>query len=158
MQHLKRRHKKKHRSPILENKRSKGISKEIHEEDSQPAHWWCTGQWTVHVRCAPNYPVGHQAVCTKKPTTRRSWAVAPYYPVCTRQSSNSQLLQTPTVGWRGRAPDNEQCMSDVHRTVRCARRQKAAAFCPTAIIVGGGYKYPPTSHFKVWEPKQHTKA
>jgi hypothetical protein len=25
-------------------------------------------------------------------------------------------------------------------------------------IVWGGYKYPPTGHFKVWEPKQHTKA
>jgi hypothetical protein len=32
-----------------------------------------------------------------------------------------------------RAPD----MSDVHRTVRCARRQKQQLFCPTTIIEGG---------------------
>jgi hypothetical protein len=33
-------------------------------------------------------------------------------------------------------------MSGVHRTVRCARRQKVAAFCPTAIIVGAAINTP----------------
>jgi hypothetical protein len=29
---------------------------------------------------------------------------------------------------------------------------------PTAIWVVEGYKSPPTGHFKVWEPKQHSKS
>jgi hypothetical protein len=33
--------------------------------------------------------------------------------------SNDRLLQ---VSWHGRAPDNEQCMSGVHQTVRYAHR------------------------------------
>ena len=37
MQHLKRRHKKIHRSPILKNKKPEEISEEIQDEGCQPA-------------------------------------------------------------------------------------------------------------------------
>jgi hypothetical protein len=43
-----------------------------------------------------------------------------------------------------------------HRTVRCAT-EKQKLFSNGSICVGG-YKYTPTGHFQVWEPKRHTKA
>jgi hypothetical protein len=58
----------------------------------------------------------------------------------------------PTVDCSVRATDRRtghatvQCPV-VHRTVRCTRRQKAAAFCPTASLGCGGYKYHPNRPF-----------
>jgi hypothetical protein len=53
---------------------------------------------------------------------------------------NGRIQQSTTTDPNGRltwqASDSEQCMSGAHRTVRCARRQKAAAFCPIAKSVG----------------------
>jgi hypothetical protein len=43
-----------------------------------------------------------------------------------------------------------------HRTIRCAA-EKQQLFSNGSICVGG-YKYTPTGHFQVWEPKRHTKA
>jgi hypothetical protein len=43
-----------------------------------------------------------------------------------------------------------------HRTVRCVA-EKQQLFSNGSICVGD-YKYTPTGHFQVWEPKQHTKA
>jgi hypothetical protein len=48
-----------------------------------------------------------------------------------------------------------QCLVH-HRTVRCDT--ESSSFSPTALFVLGGYKYTPTGHFQVWEPKRHTKA
>jgi hypothetical protein len=42
-----------------------------------------------------------------------------------------------------------------HRTVRCAHRQQTS---PTATIWLVAINTTPTSHFKVWEPKQHSKS
>jgi hypothetical protein len=70
--------------------------------------------------------------------------------------SNGRLLQTPTVGWRGRHRIVNNALSDVHWTVRCARRQKAAAFCPTARNGVGAYKYP--NHFHSAHPSIHTST
>jgi hypothetical protein len=42
-----------------------------------------------------------------------------------------------------------------HRTVRCAHRQQPS---PTATIWLVAINTPPTGHFKVWEPKQHSKS
>jgi hypothetical protein len=42
-----------------------------------------------------------------------------------------------------------------HRTVRCAYRQQPS---PTATIWLVAINTTPTSHFKVWEPKQHSKS
>jgi hypothetical protein len=49
-------------------------------------------------------------------------------------------------------------MFGAHQTIRCARRQKAVAFCPTAIWGLEPITTTPTDHFKVWESKQHIKA
>jgi hypothetical protein len=43
-----------------------------------------------------------------------------------------------------------------HRTVWCAA-EKQQLFSNGSICVRG-YKYTPTGHFQVWEPKRHTKA
>jgi hypothetical protein len=42
-----------------------------------------------------------------------------------------------------------------HRTVRCAHRQQPS---PTATIWLVAINTNPTGHFKVWEPKQHSKS
>jgi hypothetical protein len=42
-----------------------------------------------------------------------------------------------------------------HRTVRCAHRQLPS---PTATIWMVAINTTPTGHFKVWEPKQHSKS
>ena len=42
-----------------------------------------------------------------------------------------------------------------HRTVRCAHRQQSS---PTATIWLVAINTTPTGHFKVWEPKQHSKS
>jgi hypothetical protein len=43
-------------------------------------------------------------------------------------------------------------------TVRCpVCRRKQQLFSNGSICVGG-YKYTPTGHFQVWEPKRHTKT
>jgi hypothetical protein len=100
--------------------------------------WWRTEQWTVPVRCAPD-------ILRRWAVDRRPRAVAPDCPVCTRQSvtvgSNGQLLRTPTVSWRGVHRTLHSACPVVHWTVRCARWQKAIAFCPTASLGVGGYKY-----------------
>jgi hypothetical protein len=42
-----------------------------------------------------------------------------------------------------------------HRTVQCAHRQQPS---PTATIWLVAINTTPTGHFKVWEPKQHSKS
>jgi hypothetical protein len=82
--------------------------------------------------------------------------VTPDCPVCHRNvrcstrtdRSNGQLLQTLTASWRGRHRTMNSALSCVHWTVRCAHRQKAAAFCPTTIRGVGAYKYHPNRPFQ----------
>jgi hypothetical protein len=56
--------------------------------------------------------------------------------------SNGRLLQTPTIEWRGRHRTMNNVVSAAQRTVWCARRQKAATFYPTSIIVVGAINTP----------------
>jgi hypothetical protein len=88
--------------------------------------WWRTGQWTIHVHCAPDCPVGQPDSLHRGAADRRPQAVAPDCPVCTGQSvtvgSNGLLLQTPTIGWHGVHRTLHSAYPVVHRTVRCARR------------------------------------
>jgi hypothetical protein len=99
------------------------------------------------------------SMCREVHSRGLSDAVAPYCLVCNRQSGQQSA---PTIDYYrpqlsadvARAPD----MSDVHRTVRCAQRQKHQLFCPTAIIEREAIYTPPTSHLKVWKPKQHTNT
>jgi hypothetical protein len=64
--------------------------------------------------------------------------------------SNRRLLQTLTASWRGWHRTQNIVVSGVHRNVRCAHRQKAAAFCPTTIWGVGGYKYHPKQHIEAY--------
>jgi hypothetical protein len=138
-------------------------NEEIHEVGSQTATWWGTGQWTVPC-----------PVCTglsgETPGSLRRGARSEAPSICSTGlsdvhrtiwvtiGSNGRLLQTPTVSWRGQGTEqwtvNVWCAPDY--PVRPLT--ESCYFCSMAIIVGGGYKYPPTGHFKVWEPKEHTKA
>jgi hypothetical protein len=54
-------------------------------------------------------------------------------------------LQALSIGWRGGTPD----------TIWCAHRQQTS---PTATIWLVAINTTPTGHFKVWEPKQHSKS
>jgi hypothetical protein len=69
-------------------------------------------------------------------------------------STNGHLLcQIQRLG----APDRGSGLSGAyHKTVQCAA--ESSNFSPTAIIELGPIILHPTSHLKVWEPKQHTKA
>jgi hypothetical protein len=156
MQHLKIRHKKMHRSPILKNKRSpKKSTKEPKKRAvSQRLVAHRTVQSGVHrtVRCGTGQSAqrGHRQALSGC-STGLSGGSAPYCPVCTGQTatvgSNGRLLQAPTVGWRGVHRTLHSGCPVVHRTVRCTWRQKAAAFCPTTSLGCGGYKYHPNRPF-----------
>jgi hypothetical protein len=113
--------------------------------------WWRTGQCTVPVRCAPDCPVGQPDGLRREAAGRRSRAVAPDCPVCQRAEGNGRIQRSTATGANGRLTwahrtSTVQCPV-VHRTVRCTRRQKAAAFCPTASLGCGGYKYHPNRPF-----------
>jgi hypothetical protein len=86
MRHLKRRHKRSLEVQYSRTKEAQRISEEIHEVGSQPAPWWRTGQCTVHVRCAPDCPMGHPDSLRREAHNGRSRAVALDCPVCTGQS------------------------------------------------------------------------
>jgi hypothetical protein len=66
--------------------------------------------------------------------------------------SNGRPAQRPNdeVTWRrtGHCPV-------AHRTVRCTPRQQPS---PTATFWLVAINTTPTGHFKVWEPKQHSKS
>jgi hypothetical protein len=68
------------------------------------------------------------------------------------KASNGRPAPSPNdrVTWRrtGHCPL-------AHRTVRCGHRQQPS---PTATIWLVAINTTPTGHFKVWEPKQHSKS
>jgi hypothetical protein len=81
---------------------------------------------------APDCPLWHWTIrCRKRTKLQRS-----------------SRLWTLTVGWRGSAPDKEQCLSG--GTLDCPVRPSPTA-SPTATKVVGGYKYPP-NHHNIWHP------
>jgi hypothetical protein len=130
----------------------------------------CRIQWSTAtdqngrrtIWCAPDYLVGHRAVCAERPTTRCSWAVTPDYPVCTEQFSNGRIQLSTATDPNGRRTwqGTEQLTVHVRWVPDCPVRSliESCCFLSNSYNCGGGYKYPPTGHFNVWEPKQHTKA
>jgi hypothetical protein len=79
--------------------------------------------------------------------------VAPDYPVPHEdKASNGRLAPSPNerMTWR----DTGHCPV-AHRTVRCAHRLQPS---PMATIWLVSINTTPTGHFKVWEPKQHSKS
>jgi hypothetical protein len=68
---------------------------------------------------------------------------------------------TPTVTCSDRATARRTGHATVrcpvhHRTVWCAA--ESSSFSPTTLFVLGALNTPPTDHFQVREPKQHTKV
>jgi hypothetical protein len=152
MQHLKRRHK----SPRLENKRSPS-KQQRNPWSGQPASALVayrvvnsnmsdvhrTVRWDIG-QSAQRRPQRTPSGCSTGLSGLRSDPMVDYY-----------ILQ--------RSPDMVG-----HRTVNsacpvCTRLSGAPVdrklLLPSnGYNVGGGYKYLPTGHLKVWELKQHTKA
>jgi hypothetical protein len=92
MQHLKRRHKRCIKVQDSRTKESQRNIEEIHEEGSQPVHWWCTGlsggtpsslRQRSPQRALSGYSTGLSGV------HRTVWVTV---------GSNGRLLQTPMVG------------------------------------------------------------
>jgi hypothetical protein len=105
-QHLKRRHKKMHRSPILKNEEARRNQRRNPRKGLSASAWWRTGHW-----CPVCTGLSGEAPDSlrREAADRRSLAVAPDCPVCTGLSgvptgrkatvgSNGRLLQAPTVG------------------------------------------------------------
>jgi hypothetical protein len=111
---------------------------------------WSTGLFGAHT---PDCPV-HQGTAAQRLVpggTQREdhWTVR-----CGKPAA-------PTVTCSDRATTRRTGQATVrcpvhHWTVRCAA-EKQQSFSNGYICVGG-YKYTPTGHFQVWEPKRHTKA
>jgi hypothetical protein len=72
MQHLKRRHKKKQRSPRLKNKISpKELAKKSKKLEVSQRTGGAPDSEQSHVQCAPDFLVGHWAVCAERPIGTR---------------------------------------------------------------------------------------
>ena len=150
-----------------------------------PVHQGASAR-TLHLRVSqaqlrynsPDYPVCHRtvrctngatAICAQRSTLQseqyrgRSQSngqrgtglsgVTPDCPVPQEdKASNGRPTPSPNgrMTWRrtGRCPV-------AHQTVRCAHRQQTS---PTATIWLVAINTTPTGHFKVWEPKQHSKS
>jgi hypothetical protein len=160
MQHLKRRHKKVHRSPILKNKRSPKKSAKKPKK-----------------RAVTQRLVAHRIMLSGVHRTVRCGTGQ------SAQRGHRQALSGCSTGLFGGAPDRRQ-WSDP--TVDCYRRQQSAdvactGHCTVAVRWCNGLSGAPddrklllsvqqlvwgleainttlTGHSQVWEPKQHTKA
>jgi hypothetical protein len=75
MQHLKRRNKRNIEVQDSRTKEAQGNNEEIHELDSQLAHWWRT-----------ELSGGTQCSLRREAHNGRSRAIAPDCPMCTKQS------------------------------------------------------------------------
>jgi hypothetical protein len=106
IQHLKRRHKKMHRSPILKNKRSP--KKSAKKSKMQAVSQRLVAHRTLMSGVAPDS-------LRREATDRRSLAIAPDCPVCTglsgvpRADGNGRIQRSTATGANGRlmlrAPD-----------------------------------------------------
>jgi hypothetical protein len=126
-----------------------------------------TGQCPVHQdRTESNKPLSGFSRRTLLKITGLS-GVSPDCPVC--QRSNDYFAQRSTAkvpDARNSARQSQSVESEAHqtvnstylvrhRTVRCAHRQQPS---PTATRWLVAINTTPTGHFKVWEPKKHSKS
>jgi hypothetical protein len=92
------------------------------------------------VRCASRAPDQRSSAQSALATSTKPTVFKLHRTIrcATGLSSVPSGQRVATVGSNGRltwqAPDSEQCL---HRTIRCASRQKVAAFYPMARSVGG---------------------
>jgi hypothetical protein len=132
---------------------AQGNNEEIHEVGSQPAPWWRIGQWTVPCPVCTglsNETPGslHRGAHSEAPSGCSTRLFGVHRAVWVTVGSNSRLLQTPMVDWCGQGTG--QWTVHVWCAPDCQVRSstKSYCFCPTAIIIGGGYKYPPNRPFQ----------
>ena len=82
---LKRRHKMSLEVQDSRTKEAQRNNEEMNEVGSQPAHWWCTGQWTVTCLVCTRLSSGTPDSLHREAHNRRSHAIALDYQVCTGQ-------------------------------------------------------------------------
>jgi hypothetical protein len=138
---------------IEESNTSKEDIKKIQEKSKCDAYG-------LSVRGAPDCPV-HQRTATQRLVPGGTRREDHRTVQCEDRTIRCGNPTTPTVTCSVRATTRRTGQATVrclvhHRTVRCAA-EKQQLFSNGSICVGG-YKYTPTGHFQVWEPKQHTKA
>jgi hypothetical protein len=158
MQHLKRRHKKMHRSPILKNKEARRYQRRNPIKGLSASAWWRTGLSGE----APDS-------LRREAADRRSLAVAPDCPVCTGLSdvpTGRRQRSDPTVDcYRRQRSADVACTGHLLCSVRWCTGLSGAPddrklLLSVQWLVGGveAINTTPTGHSQVWEPKQHTKA
>jgi hypothetical protein len=159
MQHLKRRHKKMHKSPRLKNKRSP--KKSTKKSEKRAVSQRLVAHRTVNNTCPVCTGLSGGTTGQSAQRGRRKalsgcgtgLSGVPWADSNGRiQRSTARRQRSTATGDNGRLTwvhrtSTVQCPV-VHRTVRCTRRQKAAAFCPTASWGLGGYKYHPNRPFE----------
>ena len=166
MQHLKRRHKKMHRSPILKNKEARRNQRRNPRRGLSASAWWRTGH-----RCPVCTGLSGEAPDSlrREAADRRSLAVAPDCPVCTGLSgvpTGRRQRSDPTVDcYRRQRSADVACTGHCTVDVRWCTGLSGApddrkVLLSVQRLVWGveAINTTPTGHSQVWEPKQHTKA
>jgi hypothetical protein len=121
----------------------------------------CTGQCPVAhrtVRCTS----GATAICAQRSTLQSEQCNSEYQSRSQRGTGLSGATLDCPVPQEDRASNGRPAPSPNGRMTwrrngHCPVRPLPAAYSNGYNLVGG-YKYHPTSHFKVWEPKQHSKS
>jgi hypothetical protein len=126
--------------------------------------WWHIGLSGAHM---PDCSV-HQGTSAQRLVPGGTWREDHQTIRCEHQTVRCGKPAAPTVTCSDRATARRTEHATVrcpvhHRTVRCTTglsgvSQKTAAFLQRLFWSWGLYILHPTSHLKVWEPKQHTKA
>jgi hypothetical protein len=116
------------------------------KKDSQPAHRWCTGQWTIPCPVCTELSDGTPGQSAQRGP---QWALSG----CSTELSGVHQTVWVTVGSNGGCY-RLQRLADVAGTeqwamlVWCAPdcpvhpSTESCCFCPTTIFEGGCYKYP----------------
>jgi hypothetical protein len=146
----------------------------VHQGESTPTPQLRDSQAQLRYN-STDCPVCHRTVrCTSGATVicaQRSTLTMNIAAQCTRQKSEQRVRGAPDCpvphedkGSNGRpapSPNNKMTWRRTrhcpvaHRTVRCAHRQQTS---PTATIWLVAINTTPIGHFKVREPKQHSKS
>jgi hypothetical protein len=121
-----------------------------------------TVRWHTRLSGAhtPDCPV-HQGISAQRLVPGGTWREDHWTVRCEHQTVRCGKPAAPTVTCSDRATARHIGQATVrcpvhHRTVWCAAEN--CSFSPTLFWSWGLYILHPTSHLKVWEPKQHTKA
>jgi hypothetical protein len=116
----------------------------------------------VHRTVNNTCPVGHSDSLHREAHNGCSRDVALDCPVCTRQSGNGRIQRLTATDpndrlmWLGHRRMNSAC--PVCTGLSDAPVDRKLLLLSNGYNWGGFYQYSTTDHFKVWEPKKHTKS